>query len=473
MTLDLCAFLAEPSVPVFRPQAPVAIEYRITAIQHALALAERFPVVYVEKPLMADGTESAMPVVTNVFASRELNARVLGIADHRRAAATFASSIAQKAIPPVVVGQAQAPVQAMVKEGDAANVLALPVLRQNAFDVAPYLTAAHISTFDPDSGIDNTSIQRLAVHDKRFMTFHAFGATHNAMNIRKFWAKGEACPVAVWIGHHPAISIGSQAKLGYPESHWATAGGMAGEAVRLVPSITHGEKLMIPADAEIVIEGWVPPNRHAADGPLAEYHGYMGLQIACPTMDVTCMTHRPDAIYQDCGAGLHDHLICENLPIEGKIYSLVKAVAPSLVNVHLPFSGRRFNTYLQFENPRAGEVRDALAAALGFRRHRTVIAVDEDIDIFDDSQIMWALATRVQWHRDMVTFDGLSYPPHDPSLPPGAKTITKAAIDATLPPAPGSGLPRPFAPPIAVDEDALRAAEALLDGVDSTNWPRA
>ena len=470
MTKDLRTFLADPTTPVFRPQTPVSIIHHVTAIQHALARAGRFPVVRVDAPLMADGTPSPMPVVTNLFASRELNARVLGISDHRRAASEF-SSIAMKSIAPLIVERGNAPVQDVVTEGEAADVLSFPVLRQHRFDVVPYLTAAHISTYDPDTGIDNTAIQRLAVHGGRFMSFHAFGAGHNAMNIHKFWARGEACPMAVWIGHHPGVSIGAQAKLGYPESHWATAGGMVDEAIRLVPSITHGDKLMVPADAEIVIEGWCPPDRKAADGPLAEYHGYMGLQIPCPTMDVTCITHRKDAIYQDCGAGLHDHLICENLPIEGKIYSLVKPMAPSLVNVHLPFSGRRFNTYLQFKNPRLGEVRDALAGALGFRRHRTVIAVDDDIDIFDDSQIMWALATRVQWHRDMFTIDGLSYPPHDPSLPPGAKTITKAAIDATLPPAPGPGLPRPFAPAITVGENALRAAQAMLEGIDDTEWP--
>lgn len=472
MGLDLRRFLDDPRTPVLRPAEPLSIVHEITAIQHALARSGRFPVVYVENPKMPDGSVNSMPVATNLFASRELNARVLGIPDHRQAAKGFIERSATT-IEPIAVGRDDAPVQEVVLEGDDADVLALPVLRQHELDVAPYLTAAHISTYDPDTGIDNTSIQRCAAHDRRFMTFHAFKASHNAFNVKKFWAKNQACPVAIWIGHHPAISLGAQAKLGYPESHWGVAGAFAGEPVRLVPTLTHGEELMVPADAEIVIEGWIPAHRLAADGPLAEYTGYMGLQIAAGTIDITCITRRRNAIYNDCGAGIHDHLIPENLVIEGKLYSLVKAVAPSLTNVHVPYSGRRFNSYLQFRSPRLGEVRDALAVALGFRRHRTVIAVDEDIDIFDDQQVLWALATRVQWHRDLILNDGLTPPPHDPLLPPGARTITKAAIDATLPPSAEPDAPKPIVPPIRVNADALKLAEQILEGVDAKGWPES
>jgi 2,5-furandicarboxylate decarboxylase 1 len=118
-------------------------------------------------------------------------------------------------------------------------------------------------------------------------------------------------------------------------------------------------------------------------------------------------------------------------------------------------------------------VRDALMAALAYRRLRTVVAVDEDIDIFEDRSVMWAMATRVQWHRDTIEVDGLSHGNLDPSLPLGASTVSKMGIDATLPPAPAPGLPKPIAPVNSVRDDLLQAATVALQEVKTAGWPGA
>jgi len=469
---DLRSFLADPAMPVLRIAEPLSVVQEITALQHALAGRDSHPALLIERPVLPDGSISPMPVVTNLTASRELTARLIGIADHRQAASTYAKRAAAP-IAPATVERPEAPVQEVVVEGGDIDLRRLPILRQHALDIGHYLTRAHVSTFDPETGIDNTAIQRCGVRGAARMTFYPYETSHNARNLRKHWAKGEACPVAIWIGHHPALSVGAQAKLGYPESHWAAAGGLTGAPIRLVPSLTHGARIMVPADAEIVIEGWIPPDRWEADGPLAEYTGYMGVQIPAPTVEVTRITRRRDAVYVDCGGGLRDHLIPDNLAMEGRLYQLVRAVAPSLVNVHVPFSGRRFHAYLQFRDPPLGEVRDGLAAALAFRRLRSAVAVDDDIDLFDDRSVLWAVATRMQWNRDLMRIDGLTYPNHDPSLPPDASTITKAGIDATLPPARGPGLPRPVAPPITVTATARAAAAAALAELDDSAWPKA
>jgi 2,5-furandicarboxylate decarboxylase 1 len=99
--------------------------------------------------------------------------------------------------------------------------------------------------------------------------------------------------------------------------------------------------------------------------------------------------------------------------------------------------------------------------------------VDDDVDLFDERQMLWAIATRVQWHRDALRIDGLTHPNLDPSLPPGASTITKLGIDATLPPAPGPGRPKPFVPANAVANDTLERVRRLLHGVDMSGWPSA
>ncbi len=347
--------------------------------------------------------------------------------------------------------------QQVVLEGDAASLMRLPVLTQHELEPGPYLTASHATTFDPDSGVDNTAIQRSWVRGPRRMTWFSYPTTHNARNLRKFWARGEPCPVAFWIGHHPAVLLGAQAKLRYPQSHWHAAGGVLGEPLRLVPSVLHGERIMVPADAEIVIEGFAPPDRYAADGPFGEYTGYLGSQVQAPVVEVSCITMRRDAIYHDYGSGLTDMLVPDNMAMEGKVYELVKSVAPSLVNVHVPTEGRRLHAYLQLRNPGRGEARDALAAALAYRRLKTVVVVDEDVDLFAPESMLWALATRVQWSRDSMIIDGLSGSSLDPSLPEGASTASKMGIDATLPPPPRPGAPRAV-PPVATVPAAARAA---------------
>ena len=468
---NLRTYLNEIDNAIFRPQGPISVIQEITALQHVMASKHANPAILVNQPRLANGKISETPVLTNIFASRELSAKALGIDNHRNSAKAL-SNIVTKAIDPIKIDPKTAPVRKVIYQNEQADLLQLPALRQHEGDAGHYVTCGHVVTFDPDTGIDNMGIQRMWIRGKRLMGCYMLETSHNMINLRKFWSIGKACPVAIWIGHHPAVEMGAQSKLGYPESHWPVAGGALGEPVRLIPSLTHGEKIMVPADAELVIEGFLPPEKIEAEGPFAEFSGYQGPQIPNPVVEVSCITRRKDAIYHDCGSGLPDHLVPDNMTMEGYVYSLARQVSPSLINVHVPFSGRRFHAYLQFENPRPGEVRDAMMAAISFRRLKAVYAFDEDIDIFDDNQIMWAIATRVQWRRDLMYMDGLTLAPLDPSAPSDVKTITKIALDATLPGSAKPGNPKPVAPRNQVSQEALETAITMLNGIDMSEWPR-
>ena len=187
---------------------------------------------------------------------------------------------------------------------------------------------------------------------------------------------------------------------------------------------------------------------------------------------MTAITRRADAIYHDCGAGLADHLVPDNMAMEGAIFRHVPQRGAGAQAGACADFGRRFHAYLQFENPRPGEVRDALTAALSYRRLKAVMAFDEDIDIFDDSQAMWALATRLQWDRDTIRIDRLSEANLDPSTPPGVNSTAKVALDATLPPPRRPGAPKPVPRVNRVNEDALEVARAALDAADPAGWPK-
>ena len=434
VVLDLQTYINERSGNVLRIAEEMSVEYELTALQHLLDEKGRHPIILGEAMRLADGEKSEFPVVTNLTADRSLVAEALDVEDHR----TFAQQYAKRSVDGVAPVNAPARVQEVVREGDDCDLTRLPALRQHALDPGSYLTAAHATTCDPDTDVDNTAIQRCWIKSKKRMSYYPYPNSHNAQNMRKFWARGEACPIAFWIGHHPRVLIGTQAKLSYPQSHWEAAGGVLGEPLKLCPTIEHGEKIRVPADAEIVIEGYVPPNALSPDGPFGEYTGYSGAQILAPECEVTRITHRRGAIYHDYGSGLTDMLVPDNMVMEARLYAMIKPIAPSLNLVHVPASGRRFHAYLQFENPLEGEARDALVAALAYRRVKTVIAVDEDVDIFNEEQVLWALATRVQWRRDAIMADGLTTSKLDPSLAGDANTASKMGIDATFPPARGA-----------------------------------
>ncbi len=470
---NLRTFINEQDKNILRLSEPINLEYDITALQEVLDKQNRYPIILVEKPMSKNGEISNIPVVCNLTASRNIVSNALGVDDHTNFAEIYAKQTSAP-IEPTIVSQSAAPVQDIIfsKTENNINLFDLPVLTQHKLDPGPYLTSAHATTYDPDSGVDNTAIQRCWVKEPLKMSYYPYPTSHNMRNLKKFWSKNEPCPIAFWLGHHPKVLLGTQAKLSYPESHWSACGGLLGEELRLVPSITHGKKIMVPADAEIVIEGWVLPNVLEADGPFGEYTGYMGAQVAAPVCEISCITRRKDAIYHDYGSGHADMLVPDNMVMEGKIYGMIKPIAPSIKKVHVPVSGRRFHAYLQLTKPKIGETRDALMSALSYRRTKAIIAVDDDIDIFSDNEMMFALATRVQWKRDAIQVSGLQGSLMDPSLARGAKTVEKIGIDATLAPSEISGTLPPVPPRNTVISSSEKNAHKIIAEKFNTNWPK-
>jgi 2,5-furandicarboxylate decarboxylase 1 len=444
---------------------PLAARHEITALQYGLERAGRHPVVVVRRPVLADGTESPTPVVTNLTASRSSVARLLGISDHRRASEELARRTVL-GIDPVHVDRAAAPVAEWTLTGDEVDLRRLPALTQHMLDPGPYLSAAHATTTDPATGIDNTAVQRAWVRGSRELRYFPYPSSHNWANIQSWWALGEDAPVAFWIGAHPALDVGANQKLSHPESHWRAAGGVLGDAVRLTQART--VSLAVPADAELVIEGVVRRETWVAEGPFGEYAGYSGAQRPSLVVDVHAVSGRTGAWYHDYASGLPDMLVPDNMMLEGALHRALAEEIPSLDVVHVPVSGRRFHCYVRLRDPRPGEARRAIDVALRNRRVKHVVVVDDDVDVFDDAQVMWAVATRVQWTRDVVAVTGAECSTLDPSLGRGQERSDKAGIDATLVPAYRAGGVRPTAAPSlvspAIDVDALVARVA--DGTD-------
>jgi UbiD family decarboxylase len=314
--MDLHTFLEElerkEPEKLLRVKKPINTKYEVTALQYALAEKGTHPVILCERPIKADGEISQFPLVVNLTASRELCCKLLGISDPRRAAIDYAQRLSQKG-KVRVVSKSEAPVKEVIERGAEVNLFRFPHTIQHEMNVGIYITAGFVTTYDPDTGIDNTALQRCWVKARNRTGLVPSPTTHNLNNIQKFMARKEDTPVAVWIGHHPAGIMGGQSKLGYPVSHYPSMAGALGEELRLVPTETFGEKILVPANAEIVIEGYVPCGVFEAEGPFAEYTGYVGPQIPAPVIEVACVTYRRNAIYQDYALGLPDMLVLDNM----------------------------------------------------------------------------------------------------------------------------------------------------------------
>jgi 2,5-furandicarboxylate decarboxylase 1 len=164
-----------------------------------------------------------------------------------------------------------------------------PVVWHYEGNIGPYIPAGCITTVDPESGIHNSAFQRCWVKSPKRLPSWVSIPSHNWRNIMRWWARGEDAPVAIWAGHHPSAFAGavSYGRIsGYPEDHYPHMGAALGEPLRLVASELFGDRLKVPADAEVIIEGVVPRNVYEAEGPFAERAGYTGAQRPNPVIEV-------------------------------------------------------------------------------------------------------------------------------------------------------------------------------------------
>jgi 2,5-furandicarboxylate decarboxylase 1 len=162
--------------------------------------------------------------------------------------------------------------------------------------------------------------------------------------------------------------------------------------------------VMVPADAEVVFEGRILPGPRLPEGPYGEFTWYYGLERPSPVMEVTAITFRNDAIFHHLFAAHPEHNLTGRLGREAVLYKRVKQSVPSVKAVHMPMSGIcRFTAYVKIAKEYDGEGKLAALAALAADPFvKLAVIVDDDIDINNDSEVLWAIATRTQ--PDRATF---------------------------------------------------------------------
>jgi len=403
--------------------------FEITAIAVKLEQeAKRRPILLFEKV-----KGSHFPVLTNVHAGRSRLAAAIHAQPEEMQRAYLRAM--EKPLPPKLA--TNAPVKDVILTGDQVDLYKLPQVRHHQDDAGPYITAAISFAKDPNGESWNCAYNRLMIQGRNRTSIHLTLAKHLWEFQRYAEAEGKPLPVAFAIGVHPAIALGCLAIGSIDEDERAIIGGLLGEPLELVKCET--SDVLVPAAAEIILEGEILPRERTAEGPFGEFTGYSLGERKREVLQVRAITHRHDAMFQDITVGHLDHLMLSTTPIEANLYRAVRAMVPTVkaVRVPAPFTG-----YVSIEQRISGQAKNAILAVLGADLYmKRVVIVDHDVDIFNDRQVNWAIATRCQPDRDIAIISNTRGSDLDPSTKEDGNTA-KWGVDATAKPSLAAFTPR-------------------------------
>jgi 2,5-furandicarboxylate decarboxylase 1 len=460
MTRDLRTFLADVAAAdpasIRVVGAPVDPRFQITAYGAAAARDGEHPVFF-----FPEVVGSSMACVSNLVATHERLGLALGMDPDDLRAGSSDLGASRQAHPPVEVAPADAPVKEVVLTGDDVRLSELPIPTHNELDGGPFLTAAVGIMRDPHSGAINAGIYRHHIYDDRTMGVWFFGSHHGGTIHRRYSEMGQDTPIALAIGHHPAFLMGAVSRVPGIGGEYDAAGAFLGEPVEVVAAET--SDLLVPAAAEIVIEGRIVHGRMSEEGPFAEWPGhYVGGGLK-PIIEVDAITHRRGAIFQDIQASGEEHRLMGALPRVASIFRNVSQVVPGLKAVSVP-THARMHCYLSIRKEHDNDVTRAAFAALNTEPEnlRMIVVVDDDIDVNDHRELAWAVGTRFDAERDLQIVPGWNGPggllpttwEYDTEGGRTARRSSATIIDATKP-----------APPVVFPARA-RVPEEVVAAVD-------
>ena len=310
-------------------------------------------------------------------------------------------------------------------------------------DPSPYITAGCVVTRDPDTGVRNVGTYRVQIKGPRklglFINYLQGGRDHVEKNNRA----GKPTPVAIVMGTDPVIGLVSVSRVQADVDELAVAGGLRGEAVRVVRCQT--VDLEVPATAEVVVEGIIRANELEDEGPFGEYTGYMGPAAMSYVVDITCITHRNQPIVQ---AFLSQMPPSESSCIRsiGRESTLFKHLKEDLRlpvrDVHLlEHSGAAAYLVISIKKTHPVQPRTVMFAAWAYAPQfgKFTVVVDDDIDVRDPDDVNWALSFRVQPESDAFIMSGTAAVSLDPSQAAAQvrqeestrRVSSKLGIDAT------------------------------------------
>lgn len=438
------------------------MNFDVTAVMAHLDLRGEYPTVQFNNPLNMHGKPSKFPIVTNLFATRERCAEAVGLPRSEAGSQLGSrfSELVDRKREPIVVTSANAPVHANVFQGKKADMWMLPAVRHFEMDLGGVLTMGLIAHAPGEDFYNITFTKTFPETGHRGgFTIH----TPHMSRMAKAWeGRGERFPVVNVLGHHPGFWLGTLNNTPYGDNEYATVGAFLQEPVRLAPSVTWGKDFLVPADAEIIIEGEIVPGERTIVNPFGDISRQYQAQQLAPVMEVTAITHRDGALFQDIFSAHREHMLMGSITREGTIFNHLQRKLGNVVAVHMPFSAcGRYTTYISIRKTEEGQPKSAALQALAHVPNLHVaVVVDEDIDVFDEEQVLWAVNFQVDPRRDIDLITNLR-----PGSDPRGIGSSRLIIDATRP------THIAFPTRLRVPVDALKRVklEEWLDAVERGN----
>lgn len=365
---------------------------------------------------------SKLPVLTNIYGSRERLAGIIGIdaGDFCKQWNNLAMIAAGREMPTSV------PASGDIEYYDC-KMSDLPLITYSERDAAPYFTSAMFLAKEPGTGIQNLSFHRSMYVSDKELRCRLAPRHHLTLYHEKAEKKGEYLEAAMLLGPPPTSFLTAAAPLPYDTDEMHVAAQLQGKPIPM-RKCKHID-LEVPATTEVVIEGRFLPNERRPEGPFGEFMGYytpVGQNAVFEVLGVTC---RKDAIFHSILCGSSEEVLTLELSVAANIYQRINAVLPGIVDVTCqPFV---LHTVVKIRPQYEGHARQVLLAVFGAEPTwaKVCTVVDEDVDIYDMDDVMWAVLTRSRPDKDVMII------PETPSFyrDPYKEHWGRMGIDATAP----------------------------------------
>jgi len=397
-----------------RIRKEVSTEYELAGIIDALG----------EKPVIFEKVkESSLPVVAGLVSSKELIARALDI--RKEQLLHKLSAAIENPVPPDVVenGECQEIVEKDV------DLTKLPIMRYTEKDGGKYIASAVAIVKDPEFGSRNMCFHRLMLLDKNRFVARIVENRGTDTALKK--AGGEL-GIALCIGNSTAVLLAAATTLPMGVDELGMANAL--EKTQLVKCKTIDVE--VPKDCEIVLEGRITKEK-TSEGPFLDLTGTVDRIRQQPVIEIKCVTHRENPIYQTILAGRNEHKFLMGMPKEPTIFNEVNKICECKDVYITPGGCSWLHAVVQIKKQNSDDGKKAIMAAFeGHKSLKHCVIVDDDIDIYNPHEVEWAIATRFQTDKNAIILPNQPGSSLDPSgdLTEGKKATTcKAGLDATVP----------------------------------------
>jgi 4-hydroxy-3-polyprenylbenzoate decarboxylase len=482
MFKDLSAFLTalDKERELARIIDPISPDLEISAVTDRVSKSPGGgPALLFERPAGFD-----MPVALNLFGSMKRMCMALGV----RQLDDLAKEIEEIATPKIPSGMfdalkllpmvnrlrdlmpktvRDAPCQEIVERDGSLD--SLPILKCWPEDGGRYITLPLVFTRDPETGARNIGTYRMQVYDGRTTGMHWQRHKGGAQHYRVAERLGKRLPVAVALGPDPALAYSATAPMPEGLDELMLAGFLRRERVELVKCVTLD--LEVPANAQIVLEGYVEPGERRREGPFGDHTGFYSHPDDYPVFHLTCITRRRRPVYHTTIVGIppmEDYYLGK--ASERIFLPLIRKTLPEIVDMHFPAAGIFHNIVIVSIDKRyPGHARKIMNAFWGLGQlmfSKTILVVDKDVDVQNEAEVAWIVGTHYDPERDILFTRGPVDDLEDASDLPAFGS--KMGIDATRK-WPSEGFSRPWPRKISTTPEAARMAAEQWEKI-SRGW---